>query len=290
MSRPILFLLLFLLQAEMLCQPQDKEISYIHQQVFPANPMYPAWSKQGQLAFQSAEKGKEHIFIYDHGKNAIIPLPTGNTSSFHPVWVPGRNAIVYDTGTGKNSRLFYMDLKTMRKKLLIPRPIACREASFTPSRHLVAFSGFDDRTQRWQIFTYDFIYDNLNRLTNQNGDCSFPVFSPDGKRIAYLFRGNDHRNTLKIVNWYGDTPETITDNILGKVSWSPNGWNILFVTLKNGFFSLSSIQYDGTQEREIYHSSQPLCCPVVNPVSHQITFDKKTKNGFHLETLMKPLE
>jgi len=155
---------------------------------------------------------------------------------------------------------------------------------------LVTFSGFDDRTQRWQIFTYDFIYDNLNRLTGQNGDCSFPVFSPDGKRIVYLYQGNDHRSILKIINWYGDIPKTITNNVLGKASWSPDGWDLLFVTLKNGLFSLFSIQYDGTQEKEIYQSTHFMCCPEVNPVNHRVTFDIKTKNGFQPVTFMKAPE
>ena len=32
---------------------------------------------------------------------------------------------------------------------LIPRKMVSREASFTPSRHLVVFSEFDDRNQNW---------------------------------------------------------------------------------------------------------------------------------------------
>jgi len=100
-----LFFLLFLIPAILFSQQQEK-INYLHRLVLPENACYPNWSKYGKLVFQAGEKGEEHIFLYDPEKNRVTILHTGNTDSRHPVWVPGKNAIVYDTGTEKTTGWF----------------------------------------------------------------------------------------------------------------------------------------------------------------------------------------
>ncbi|HFB62063.1 MAG TPA: hypothetical protein ENJ69_03670, partial [Bacteroidetes bacterium] len=176
------------------------------------NQLFAAVSPKGIL-FQWNKNGNSGLYFILPDRDTLPAFSHRRIRPQHPVWVPGKEAIVFDTGVNKNSRLVYFDLKTKQMRLLLHRKIACREASFTPSRHLVVFSGFDDRTGNWQIFSYDFIYDNLNRLTAEKGHCLFPVFSPDGKTILYTFQDPDGHSRLKSINWYGDSRKSLAKDV-----------------------------------------------------------------------------
>lgn len=256
----------------------------MYQITLSGNQRFPSLSTDGRIVFQSDKDGSENIYLYNPATDSIVALTADTNNEQHPVWVPGKEAVVYDAGHGKESRLFYLDLKTGKTHLLLHRKIACREASFTPSRHLIVFSGFDDRTQQWQIFTYDFVYDNLNRLTNENGKCNFPVFSPDGKTIAYTLRTEDNRIKMKIINWYGEERKTMASGVLGSVSWTPDSWRLLFISKNRNQFVVSSIRNDGTHETELFSSLHPLCCPTLSANGKTLILSMKSNNRFHIVT------
>ena len=268
-----------------LLSQQLLQANRLQQLILSGSQMFPSWSGDGRMVFQSGKKGKQNIFLYNPAKDMVVALTTDLSDEQHPVWVPGKEAIVYDADRNNGFRLCYLSLKTGKEHNLIPREIACREASFTPSRHLVVFSGFDDRSQKWQIFSYDFVYDNLNRLTSESDDCSFPVFSPDGKKIAYLV-SNDDRTKLKIINWYGELLKTVKEDVRGRICWSSDGWRIIFVSVRGKTFSISSIRNDGSHEEEIFVSPHPLCCPAIQPFDKKLAFSMKTDKGFHLFIIM----
>jgi Tol biopolymer transport system component len=255
-------------------------------QLFPGNQYFPSWSADGRIVFQSDKNGYENIYLFDPAADSIAALTADTINEQHPVWVPGKEAVVYDAGYGKESRLFYLDLKTGKTRLLLRRKIACREASFTPLRHLVVFSGFDDRTQHWQIFSYDFIYDNLNRLTSENGNCSFPVFSPDGKTIAYIVRTGGNPTKLKTINWYGEEMKAIASNVRGRACWTPDSWRLLYISKVGNHYVISSIRNDGTHKVELLSSLHPLCCPTLSANGKRLIFSMKSNNRFHIVTLL----
>ncbi len=203
------------------------------------------------------------MFFYP-ATDSVVRLPIHHSSPQHPVWVPGKKALVYDVGHQLDSRLQYFDIQTKRQKSLIPYKVVSREASFTPSRHLVIFSGYDDRTGYWQIYSYDFIYGNINRLTTEKGNCRFPVFSPDGKKIAYIVHAENGRQYLKCMNWYGETVDTLSENVFGKVCWTPDSYRILYVSQQGIRFVFMSVTGDNTYKREIFSSSVPIKNPALS--------------------------
>ncbi len=251
------FLSLYSLQAQI---PADK--SPLQNEKQDGNQYFPGSAPHGIL-FQMEQDENTAIFLLQPQTGTRIALTPFAEKARHPVWVPGKNAIVFDAGSGHQSRLFFWSLKTGKKKRLIPRKIPSREASFTPSRHLVVFSGFDDRTQHWQIFSYDFVYDNLNRLTNEQGNCSFPVFSPNGKHIIYTVKHDNGISWLKIMNWYGEEQKLLYKGVRGKACWTPDNWRILFTVFGNSGYGLYSVRQDGSGILKIARFSAAACCPVV---------------------------
>jgi len=110
----------------------------LHQIILSGNQRFPSISTDNRIVFQSDKNGDENIYLFNPAVGSITALTADTLNEQHPVWVSGKNAVVYDAGHGKESRFFYLDLKTGKSCLLLRREIACREASFTPSRHLTS--------------------------------------------------------------------------------------------------------------------------------------------------------
>lgn len=77
------------------------------------------------------------------------------------------------------------------------------------------------------LFEYNFITGKETQLTNDTGDDASPIFSPDGKMLAFLRNGKELRSlnlatkqdVLIAKGYLGRAPFTAT----GTVAWSPDG-------------------------------------------------------------------
>ena len=92
------------------------------------------------------------------------------------------------------------------------------------SNQLVYLSG---RTGKNHLFEYNFITAKENQLTNDKEDDAAPLFSPDGKMLAFIRGGKE----LRILTLASNTETFITKaffgrepfNSTGSVCWSPDG-------------------------------------------------------------------
>ena len=113
---------------------------FVLQQFLSGNQYFLSMSTDGRIVFQSDKNGDENIYLFNPAADSVVALIADTVSEQHPIWVSGKDAVVYDAGHGKESRFFYLDLKTGKSCLLLRRQIACRQAAFTPSRHLTSAS------------------------------------------------------------------------------------------------------------------------------------------------------
>lgn len=247
----------------------------------PGDQLYASWSPDGQyLVYQSNANGNWDIYLYSLKTGETNQLTNNQTDEQHPVWVPGKNAVVFERGEGHQTRLYLLNLDNHREKQLINRKIAGRQASFTPSRHLVAFSGWDAISESWQLFTYDFIYDNLNQLTHENGEVSFPEFGPKGKKIAYLVHFDGESPALAMCNWYGDGKHLYQGLAPGKLSWGKSGWRFYGVKRDAiGNWSVCSWRNDGTAKACVYSAKYEICGPAFSPADSSWAISKRSIAG-----------
>lgn len=245
------------------------------------NQIFPAWSPSGRyLAYQSNQNGNWDIFIYDLKTKKTIQVTSSLTDEMHPVWVRGKYALVYDSKKNGAWHLYFKNLKTGRERLLFHNNIQAREASFSPTGRLVAFSGFDPSTSHWQIFTYDLVYNNLNVITEIYGDAFFPVFSPNGRFLAYYMQNFTGHNFIQLTNWFGNFNKRLSTG-RGRVSWTSDSWRLIFVP-NNGSESIVSVGEDGSGFEQIKDSGLPMSCPAVSPDGKKIAYSINTAQGWKI--------
>jgi len=190
----------------------------------------PQWSSDSEkLVFSGYVNGNWNVFIYNVKNDSLFNISDSLVNERMPVWHPDGVNIVYDRMQNGIHKLFICDSRTYENKALIDRDIKCSQASFSKSENLICFLGFDEIKESWQVYTYDFIYDNLNQLTNHKTSCNNPNFSPDGKHILYELISNKLDTTLYMVNWYGNT-ELVIDTIEAySPSWDEKSWRFYFL-------------------------------------------------------------
>jgi dipeptidyl aminopeptidase/acylaminoacyl peptidase len=118
---------------------------------------------------------------------------------------------------------------------------------WSPDGKLIAFSANrtdnPDANDNGDIFVVEPVKGAAPRkLTTYTGDDSSPVFSPDGKSIAYLQNGDSKdiwyaTNNVALIPTAGGTPKILTagvDRILRSLQFNPNGEGITFLLETGG--------------------------------------------------------
>ncbi|HEY9114644.1 MAG TPA: DPP IV N-terminal domain-containing protein [Bacteroidales bacterium] len=248
------------------------------------NNTNPAWSPDGKaLLFQSDRYLDWNIFMYIIEKDSLVQLTKNKFNETDPVWYPGRNSIVFTSDESGEDQLYVLDLTTGEQKLLIDRNIQCRNASFSKYDTMVTFSGYDENSKTWQIYTYDFKYNNLNKLTDLGGNCQEPALSPDGKHIAFSYSDqfNANQSSIYVVNWYGDFAFQSTETALFNPSWTPDSFRIIYVNTDIGY-TVSSMQKDGTSIFDIYQALIVQENPVISPDGKYMAISFLNDGNFEL--------
>ncbi len=230
--------------------------------------LFPAWSEDGsRLLFQSNRNGNWDIFLFDFNRDTLLQLTHDTTNEQHPVWFPNENKIVFDSDRGGHNYLYKKDLKTGNTNFLFTRKIECRQASFPPTKRLVYFSGFDRLTEKWAIYSYDFVSDNLNDLTDLKGNCSMPAVSPKGKQILFIRTTKTYPfSQLSILNWYGNLEVELDSLWAIDPIWSPTGLKIYFVSGEDNLQGeIYSIWKDGSHLERLTNDQLKVRTPAISP-------------------------
>jgi len=119
--------------------------------------------------------------------------------------------------------------------------------------------------------------------TDPNADCSWPIWSPDGKRIAYLRHGSDDRDGIYIQNADGGEAKRIlkgpsTQDQAVPVSWLPDGTALLLMHPEGGKVSLKLLPLTGGEAdagglRPILASTFNRALPTISPDGRLLAFN-----------------
>jgi Tol biopolymer transport system component len=111
---------------------------------------------------------------------------------------------------------------------------------------------------------------NVTRLT-YGLVADSPVFSPNGKQI--LFTTFDGPPRIWVMNADGTGQVALTDILNAEMSWSPNGKQIAFISLRDGTFEVYIMDADGGNQTRLTTDENEDHGPVVfSPNGKEIAF------------------
>jgi Tol biopolymer transport system component/DNA-binding winged helix-turn-helix (wHTH) protein len=218
----------------------------------------PAFSPDGnQVAFALRETENSGIYTTVVGGEKSLRL-TGNSHDCCPRWSPDGRQVAFSRPSDVGVAIYVIPAFGGTEHRLYSGPVGYFPRSFdwSPDGKVLVFSESQaDKTHAW-IALLSLADSTTQPLTSPSGqDLDFgPAFSPDGSRVAFV-RGivAGVVEDLYVVPAEGGAPKRLTfDNcfILG-MTWTPDGRDIVFSSMRGGLASLWRISASGGTPRPV---------------------------------------
>ena len=235
----------------------------------------PSWSPDGKrIAFISDRDGHVHprhgwstyeIYVMNADGSNPQNLTNNPSDDRDPSWSPDGKRIVFssarDNDNPQNREIYVMDADGSNQQRLTENIDDDRDPSWSPDGERIVFSASreghveDKFGITAEIYVMDADGGNEQRLTKNRNNDWYPVWSPDGKRIAF---GSDRKGDLVKFEIYvmdadGGNQQRLTENRGwdSSPSWSPNGERIAFTSERAGNYEIYVMDADGGNEQNL---------------------------------------
>ena len=139
-----------------------------------------------------------------------------------------------------------------------------------------------------EIYVMDADGGNLQRLTNHPDGDFHPSWSPDGKWIAFLSRRDQVRSKhgiaaeIYVMDAGGGNPQRLTNDLHDDYhpSWSPDGKQIAFASVRDGNTDIYVIDADGGNEQRLTNNPLYDYSPSWSPDGERIVFIARREGHF----------
>lgn len=195
---------------------------------------FPSLSPDGRrLAYTKLQPSKVHIINADGTGDVLLPHASPRMITARPAWSPNGKWIAYLEGEQDKVGEFANVVRispdgSQKEKLLVAdegkeETRLARGASWSAdSRRMVLALGFPENVVPFRSALYIFDVESktlVSRLTDLNHYDRDPVWSPDGRYIAFLRQWRLHLLDLQT----GEIRQLTNEWLNGRPVWSPDG-------------------------------------------------------------------
>ena len=241
-------------------------------------------------------------------KGNMMTFTAKYSDDYSPAISPDGKRLAFTSNRLQNAELYLMDLTTRTlQQLTHTDELDEYMPAFSPDGTSIAFvsertrggmmlpsvqaSGSDPRTAT--IYLMDVDGRNQRPLIDIEGAQRAPVFSPDGKKIAFESRRGEttspaeNNDTLEIyvIHIDGTNMKQLTHNDVddGHPTWAPNGKQIAFTGMVDDIYHIFSVNAGGGNVRRLtYGNTGSHYHPTFSPDGKRIIYVSNAHNHYTL--------
>lgn len=211
---------------------------------------YPKFSPDSNsIVFQERLNGNSEIcLIRADGSGEIQDLTQNEARDVKPAWSPDGSQIVFSSNRDGNYELYQiylMNADGSNQHRIYYSNAMNVDTSWSPDGHEIMFTSDkeDGGTGNFEIFAVEpETTTPERRLTFRHGYDIYPAYSPDGKHVAFVGKG-DGNSEIYLMNADGTGLVRLTRDLAEDTepSWSPDGTKIVFASNRSGQYAIYDI-------------------------------------------------
>ncbi|HLU06516.1 MAG TPA: hypothetical protein VKZ91_08165 [Woeseiaceae bacterium] len=180
------------------------------------------------------------IWIIPPGGGAAEKISNGLQPAVRPQWSPQGDRILYQTISALGSRMWLFDTATSTASTLSDGTDFDQHPSWHPSGERIVFSSAreDSGMDLWEMH----LETGLSwRLSHAEGDETEPVWSMNGRDLAYIRYRDDQWRLVLRRHGQREQDLFISDEPLAAPSWRPDGSLLTFLQRSDDKYSLKMV-------------------------------------------------
>jgi Tol biopolymer transport system component len=251
----------------------------------PAFGISPSWSPDGKrLVFDARSKGSEalcrsegpcndELYLVKADGSGLRRLTRNAAHDAQAAWSPDGRKIAFISGRDGGAEIYVMNADGADQRRLTRTHQNEGPLAWSPDGTRIAFSGTGaGKLRDLYVMNADGTLQRQFTAT-ATADEEAPLWSPDGRQIAYLQnanRGSDPTSRIYVMNADGSGRHLLSNvRAVGTApSWSPNGKKLVFSGPKGLYVAAA----DGSSVHRVAKSAFPDAFPVWSPDGRKIAF------------------
>jgi len=218
-----------------------------------------SWAASGkQILFSVFKDNTSHLYGIDvDGKNQ---RELASVPGRAPTLSPDGRRLVYMAGTWTATRLMVSALDGTNAKQITDGSSIAWNDHWSPDGKLIAFTGRNDPKGELAVFVMNVDGSSPRQVTHippEEGGAQWPVWSPDGRRLAIQVNSRAQKNSAHI--WIVDAATgqaqklaTHTEAYLDETpSWFPDGKRLAFQSNRTGKMEVWVMNADGSGAKQM---------------------------------------
>jgi eukaryotic-like serine/threonine-protein kinase len=209
---------------------------------------FPVYSPTGHIVFQRGFPQSQGVWALAFDTKALSargdPFPVASNGRYPTVSTDG--TLVYAMGQGDSpNQLVSLDRQGQVTRVDVPRG-GLMSPSISPEGQLVAFAASSQGN--WDIWLFNLERGTSRRLTSGPQWESWPVWSPDGRGLAFQMFGRGGGGIFwRAADGSGDVHRLVgvRDGFTVPLSWSDDGRHLLYQTVESAPPDLWSVALKG---------------------------------------------